>query len=80
MIYYKVGDTTAVYAALEARHVRFEATPHLIAKMPDHELWLAFLWGNAVLRSPGLRGILRVLTSPIQVCNSLISECQQNST
>ena len=29
------------HAALQARAVRFEEEPHLIAKMPDHDLWLA---------------------------------------
>ena len=24
------------------RGVRFEAEPHLVAKLPDHDLWLAF--------------------------------------
>ncbi len=43
VLYYKVADIKATHAALEARHVRFEAPPHLIAKMPDHELWMTFL-------------------------------------
>jgi methylmalonyl-CoA/ethylmalonyl-CoA epimerase len=43
IIYYKVGDLPAVHAALAARQVAFEAPPHLVAKMPDHDLWMAFL-------------------------------------
>ena len=43
IIYYKVGDLAAVHAALLARNVRFEAAPHLVARMADHELWMAFL-------------------------------------
>jgi methylmalonyl-CoA/ethylmalonyl-CoA epimerase len=27
---------------LPARGVAFEAEPRLVAKMPDHELWMAF--------------------------------------
>jgi len=27
---------------LSKRGVSFEKQPHLIAKMPDHELWMAF--------------------------------------
>ena len=27
---------------LSSRGVRFEEGPHLIARMPDHELWMAF--------------------------------------
>jgi catechol 2,3-dioxygenase-like lactoylglutathione lyase family enzyme len=43
VIYYKVADLEAAFQALSARGVAFEAEPHLIAKMPDHELWMAFL-------------------------------------
>lgn len=43
VIYYKVDDLQAACDALSARGVTFEAAPHLIAKMPDHELWMAFL-------------------------------------
>jgi len=43
IIYYKVADLPAVHAALLAKTVRFDAEPHLIAKMPDHDLWMAFL-------------------------------------
>lgn len=43
IIYYRVGDLTAVHAALSGRNVRFEAAPHLVARMADHELWMAFL-------------------------------------
>ena len=43
VIYYKVADLGAAFDALSARGVVFEAKPHLIAKLPDHELWMAFL-------------------------------------
>ena len=42
IIYYKVGDLDAAYHALSKRGVEFEAKPHLVAKLPDHELWMAF--------------------------------------
>lgn len=42
VIYYKVPDIHAAFETLSARGVRFEATPHLLAKLPDHELWMAF--------------------------------------
>jgi len=42
VIYYKVPELQAAFAALSARGVRFETEPHLIAKLPDHELWMAF--------------------------------------
>jgi methylmalonyl-CoA/ethylmalonyl-CoA epimerase len=43
IIYYKVPDLQAAYDELSSRGVPFESKPHLIAKMPDHELWMAFL-------------------------------------
>src|SRR3989337_2894809 len=39
VIYYKVPDLQAAFETLTDRGVRFEAKPHLIAKLPDHELW-----------------------------------------
>jgi methylmalonyl-CoA/ethylmalonyl-CoA epimerase len=42
VIYYKVPDLQAAFETLAARGVAFEAKPHLIAKLPDHELWMAF--------------------------------------
>ena len=41
ILYYRVPDIEAAHAALAARGVRFEREPHLVARMPDHELWLA---------------------------------------
>ncbi len=43
VVYYKVPDLDAAFANLSARGVVFEADPHLIARLPDHELWMAFL-------------------------------------
>jgi methylmalonyl-CoA/ethylmalonyl-CoA epimerase len=42
IIYYKVADIHAAYAALSGRGMVFEQKPHLVARMPDHELWMAF--------------------------------------
>ena len=42
VIYYKVPDLHAAFDTLSARGVVFETKPHLIAKRPDHELWMAF--------------------------------------
>lgn len=42
ILYYAVPDIQAAFDTLSARGVRFEAKPHLIAKLPDHELWMAF--------------------------------------
>ena len=43
VIYYKVEDIDAAYEALKEKGVTFIDAPHLIAKMPDHDLWMAFL-------------------------------------
>lgn len=42
IIYYKVADLPTFYNALRERGVVFDDLPHLIAKLPDHELWMAF--------------------------------------
>jgi methylmalonyl-CoA/ethylmalonyl-CoA epimerase len=42
IIYYKVPDIEVAFAALTARGVVFQDAPHLVARMPDHELWMAF--------------------------------------
>jgi len=38
----KVSDIQAARDALASRGVTFEVEPHRVAKMPDHELWMAF--------------------------------------
>ena len=43
LLYFRVQDLEGVHAALSAQGVPFEEQPHLIARMPDHELWMAFL-------------------------------------
>jgi methylmalonyl-CoA/ethylmalonyl-CoA epimerase len=42
VLYFRVADLDAAHAALTARGVPFEAPPHLVARLPDHELWMAF--------------------------------------
>lgn len=42
ILYFSVADIDAAHAALAARGVSFTDRPHLIAKMPDHDLWMAF--------------------------------------
>jgi methylmalonyl-CoA/ethylmalonyl-CoA epimerase len=41
-IYFKVPDLDSAHRILTGRGVVFEAQPHLVARMPDHELWMAF--------------------------------------
>jgi len=43
IIYYKTDDIQATAAAIMSHGVKFESPPHMIAKMPDHDLWMAFL-------------------------------------
>ena len=43
VVYYKVDDIHAATSALESRGVTFERLPHFVAKMADHDLWMAFL-------------------------------------
>jgi predicted enzyme related to lactoylglutathione lyase len=40
ILYFKVPDIKQAHATLSERGVKFEDTPHLIARMPDHELWM----------------------------------------
>ncbi len=42
IIYYKVEGLEEATGTLKSRGVDFVDEPHLIAKMPDHELWMAF--------------------------------------
>ena len=42
VFYFQVGDIQTVAATLKARGTQFEGPPHLIAAMPDHDLWMAF--------------------------------------
>jgi len=42
IIYFKVADIRKMHQELAGRGVAFEQEPHLVARMPDHELWMAF--------------------------------------
>ena len=41
VLYYLVDDIQAARDSLAAKGVTFVGEPHMIARMPDHELWLA---------------------------------------
>lgn len=43
ILYFKVTDIAATHAAIVVRGARNERAPQLTAKMPDHELWSAFV-------------------------------------
>ena len=42
ILYFKVSDIDTTHQTLNARGVRFESDPHLVAPMRDHDLWMAF--------------------------------------
>jgi methylmalonyl-CoA/ethylmalonyl-CoA epimerase len=39
---FAVPDIQAAHAGMKEKGVKFEDEPHLIAKMPDHDLWMTF--------------------------------------
>ena len=41
ILYFKVADIQAAHAHLVQRSVKTEGEPHVVARMPDHDLWLA---------------------------------------
>jgi methylmalonyl-CoA/ethylmalonyl-CoA epimerase len=43
IIYYRVGDIQQASRALTGKGVALEHEPRVIAKMPDHDLWMSFV-------------------------------------
>jgi methylmalonyl-CoA/ethylmalonyl-CoA epimerase len=43
IIYFRVADIHQTHAALVAKGVEFIAKPHLVARMQERDLWIAFL-------------------------------------
>ena len=43
LLYFKVTDIAATHAAIVGRGAKNERAPQLTVKMPDHELWTAFV-------------------------------------
>ena len=41
-IYFRCADIALAVAELKQRGLSFDSTPHLIAKMDDHDLWMVF--------------------------------------
>src|SRR4030095_3808724 len=41
-LYFRPDDMEESHATLGSRGVAFDGPPHLIAKMPDHDLWMVF--------------------------------------
>jgi methylmalonyl-CoA/ethylmalonyl-CoA epimerase len=42
VLYFAVPDIQAAYQKLTQNGVQFEDQPHVIAKMPTHDLWMTF--------------------------------------
>jgi methylmalonyl-CoA/ethylmalonyl-CoA epimerase len=42
VLYFAVPDIQGAYARMKESGVHFEDDPHLIAKMPAHDLWMTF--------------------------------------
>jgi methylmalonyl-CoA/ethylmalonyl-CoA epimerase len=42
VLYYLTADLPVAFSVLKGRGVKIVREPHLVAKMPDHELWMAF--------------------------------------
>jgi methylmalonyl-CoA/ethylmalonyl-CoA epimerase len=42
VLYFSVPDIHAAFGRLKESGVRFEDEPHVIAKMPTHDLWMTF--------------------------------------
>jgi methylmalonyl-CoA/ethylmalonyl-CoA epimerase len=46
ILYYRVADLEAAHAALVSRGVRIEQGPHLVARLPNHELWMSIFYDS----------------------------------
>ena len=42
ILYFAVPDIQAAYTKMKEGGVRFEDEPHVIARMPKHDLWMVF--------------------------------------
>ena len=42
VLYFRVPDILAAAKTLESRGAPFDRLPHLVARRPDHDLWMAF--------------------------------------
>jgi methylmalonyl-CoA/ethylmalonyl-CoA epimerase len=42
ILYFKVANIQDAWRELVSRGITVEDEPHMIAKLPDHELWMAF--------------------------------------
>jgi methylmalonyl-CoA/ethylmalonyl-CoA epimerase len=43
LVYLKVADIQAAHEAMTSRGATFEQAPHVVARLPDREIWIALL-------------------------------------
>lgn len=60
ILYFRVADVTEAHRELRARGVKFRDEPHVVARLPDREIWMAFFEdgeGNtlAITAEPALK-------------------------
>ncbi|HEY3927344.1 MAG TPA: VOC family protein [Candidatus Koribacter sp.] len=58
ILYFKVGDLRGAHERMKSAGAMFEDEPHLVAKMPDHELWMCF-FRDSEGNLPGLMSEVR---------------------
>jgi methylmalonyl-CoA/ethylmalonyl-CoA epimerase len=42
ILYFAVPDIQSAHASMKEKGVQFQDEPHLVARMPDHDLWMVF--------------------------------------
>ena len=42
IVYFQVADIQAAFERIKSGGAKFDDEPHVIARMPDHELWMTF--------------------------------------
>ncbi len=42
IVYFQVADIQAAFERIKSAGAKFDDAPHVIARMPDHDLWMTF--------------------------------------
>jgi methylmalonyl-CoA/ethylmalonyl-CoA epimerase len=59
VVYFRVPEIQQAFSTLKSRNADIEQEPQLVARMPDHELWMAFFRdpdGNLLALMSEVRG------------------------
>ena len=67
ILYFRVDDIKRTHETLVSRGVHFDDEPHLIARLPDHDLWMTFFRDadkNVLALMSEVRGLARETESP----------------